>query len=119
MIGINGSTSGSTSVAGTATLGGATVRVASGSTVTPGVKYTILTTIKGGTVSGTFNSTPVIFGTLKGTLSYDATDVFLTFAFPTLTPLLPPNAPTMSSTRRTELTISSMAAARYRQPFRT
>jgi outer membrane autotransporter protein len=53
-----------------------------------------LTTIKGGTVSGTFNSTPVIFGTLKGTLSYDATDVFLTFAFPTLTPLLPPNAPT-------------------------
>jgi hypothetical protein len=31
---------------------------------------------------------------LKGTLSYDATDVFLTFAFPTLTPLLPPNAPT-------------------------
>jgi uncharacterized protein with beta-barrel porin domain len=93
MIGINGSAAGSTSVAGTATLGDATVQVASGSTVTPGVKYTILTTIKGGTVSGTFNPA-VTFGTLKGTLSYDATDVFLTFAFPTLTPLLPPNAPT-------------------------
>jgi uncharacterized protein with beta-barrel porin domain len=93
MIGIIGSTSATTTVvANTATLGGATVQVASGSTVTPGVKYTILTTIKGGTVSGTFNPA-VTFGTLKGTLSYDATDVFLTFAFPTLTPLLPPNAP--------------------------
>jgi autotransporter-associated beta strand protein len=95
MVGISGSSSSQTTVvANTATLGGATVEIANGSTVTPGVKYTILTTLKGGTVSGTFNATPITFDNLKGTLTYDATDVFLTFRFNSLAPLLPPNAPT-------------------------
>ena len=94
MVGICGTTSAQTNVvAGNATLGGATVELANGSTVTAGVKYTILTTSNGGTVSGTFNATPINFDNLRGTLTYDPTDVFLTFAFPTLSPLLPPNAP--------------------------
>jgi uncharacterized protein with beta-barrel porin domain len=92
MITINGANAAKTAVTGTAALGGASVKVANGSTVNFGQTYTILTTT--GTVSGKFN--PVVtFGSLTGTLTYDAHDVFLTFggAGNKITALLPPGSP--------------------------
>lgn len=90
MVGISGSNASKAGVSGMATLGGATVTIANGSTPQIGTTYTILTATSG--VSGTFNPT-VTFGNLTGTLSYDPNDVFLTFNFSTITPLLPPGAP--------------------------
>lgn len=95
MISVNGAgAAGKAAVTGTATLGGATVEIASGSTVTAGTKYTILTDTGGGLGgANTFNNANVSFGIYKGTLSYDADDVFITFALTSLLPLLPPGAP--------------------------
>jgi uncharacterized protein with beta-barrel porin domain len=89
-----------TVITGTATLGGAHVGIASGSILGAGTRYTILTDTGGGLGGGnTFNPT-VTYNGYVGTLSYDADDVFLTFAVaptpppPTyLTPLLPAGAP--------------------------
>ena len=93
MVTINGANASNTSVTGGfATLGGATVQVASGSVVQTGVKYTILTTT--GSTSGMFNPT-VTYGLDTGTLSYQNKNVYLTFSGPTnLTLLLPSGAPT-------------------------
>jgi autotransporter-associated beta strand protein len=92
LITTNGATASRTAViGGAAALSGANVGVASGSTIAVGTKYTILTATGG--VVGTFN--PVVnFGIYSGMLTYDADDVFLTFKFIPLTPLLPPDAPT-------------------------
>jgi uncharacterized protein with beta-barrel porin domain len=88
---IQGATNSQTQATGTATLNsGAAVNIASGSTINVNQKYTILTAAGG--VSGQFNPN-VTFGAFKGTLSYDANDVFLTFSFTNLAPLLPPGAP--------------------------
>jgi autotransporter-associated beta strand protein len=93
MIGLNATTSSDTAVKGTATLNGATVTIANGSTAQPSVTYTILTATSG--VSGTFSNTSIAFGNLKGTFNYSNPDaVTLTFQFNSLAPLLPPNAPT-------------------------
>ena len=92
MITINGANASKTNVTGAATPGGASVKVASGSTVTFGKTYTILTASGG--VSGAFNPS-VTFGSMTGTLTYDADDVFLTFGGGSnkITPLLPPGSP--------------------------
>jgi uncharacterized protein with beta-barrel porin domain len=92
LITINGANAGKTAVTGPAALGGASVKVAGGSTINFGQTYTILTATGG--VSGTFN--PVVtFGNLTGTLTYDAHDVFLSFngGSSRITPLLPPGSP--------------------------
>ena len=93
LIAITGTNNSNTSVSGgTATLGGATIQIASGSTVVLSNKYTILTASSG--VVGTFNPT-VIYDGEAGRLSYDANDVYLTFiALNNLVSLLPPGAPT-------------------------
>ena len=82
LIGINGANAAQTVVTGgSATLNGASVRIASGSVISPGTKYTILTASGG--VIGTFNP-HVASGIFTGALSYDPNDVFLTFiALPT------------------------------------
>jgi autotransporter-associated beta strand protein len=97
LISINGANASTTSINGTASLAGANLIVANGSTFVAGKKYTILTA-QGG-VSGTFNAS-VSFGGSVGTITYDAKDVFLTFANsatppapPTLTSLLPSGSP--------------------------
>jgi autotransporter-associated beta strand protein len=90
MVGINASSTSSANVSGTATLGGANVTIVNGSAPQIGTTYTILTAASG--VSGTFNPT-VSFGNLTGTLSYDPNDVFLSFKFSPIAPLLPPGAP--------------------------
>ncbi len=91
LITINGASNSKVTASGPATLNsGATVNVAPGSTINANQKYTILTAAGG--VSGQFNPN-VTFGPFKGTLSYDATDVFLTFGFASVAPLLPPGAP--------------------------
>ena len=92
LITINGGTAAKTAVTGSAAPGGAAVKVASGSTINFGQKYTILTATGG--VIGTFNPN-VTFGSLSGTLTYDADDVFLSFngAGNRITPLLPPGTP--------------------------
>jgi outer membrane autotransporter protein len=92
LITINGANAGKTAVTGTAGPGGASVKIASGSTINFGQTYTILTATGG--VSGTFN--PIVtFGNLTGTLTYDAHDVFLSFngGSSKITPLLPPGSP--------------------------
>ena len=90
MISVNSSTASQAIVSGTATLGGASVKIANGSTPQVGVTYTILTSTTG--VFGTFN--PIVrFGDLEGTLTYDFNDVFLTFKISSLRALLPPHAP--------------------------
>jgi uncharacterized protein with beta-barrel porin domain len=76
LLSFNGAAASSTMVNGSATLGGASVRVANGSTITKGTQYTILHADGG--VSGTFNP-QVRFGTFVGAFSYDADDVFLSF----------------------------------------
>ncbi len=92
LIAISGATAAKTAVTGTAAAGGASVKVGNGSTVNFGQTYTILTATGG--VSGKFNPN-VTFGTLTGTLSYDADDVFLSFngGGNRITPLLPPGSP--------------------------
>ncbi len=90
MISISGTNAGNTAVGGMATLGGASVDIAGGSTIAAGHKYTILTASGG--VSGTFDPT-VDYGFYIGTLSYDADDVYLTLNFQSLASLLPPGAP--------------------------
>jgi outer membrane autotransporter protein len=90
LITINGVTNSKVNAGGSATLNsGATVNIAAGSTINPNQTYTILTA---GLVTGQFNPNAT-FGAFRGTLSYDANDVFLTFSFANLAPLLPPGAP--------------------------
>ena len=91
LITINGATNSKVTASGAATLNsGATVKIASGSTINSNQTYAILTATGG--VTGQFNPN-VTFGAFKGTLSYDAHDVFLTFAVTSMAPLLPPGAP--------------------------
>jgi outer membrane autotransporter protein len=91
LITINGASNSKVTASGAATLNsGATVNIASGSTINTNQTYTILTAAGG--VSGQFDPN-VTFGAFKGTLTYDANDVFLTFGFTSLSPLLPPGAP--------------------------
>src|SRR5262249_34834071 len=85
LVTINGAASSKVDATGVATLNGAGVSIASGSAINVGTKYTILTATGG--VSGQFNPN-VTVGALKGTLSYDANDAFLTFGFVNLAPLL-------------------------------
>jgi uncharacterized protein with beta-barrel porin domain len=88
---VSGAASSKFTTGGSATLNSsAMVTIANGSSIVAGDKYTILTATGG--VTGTFNPT-VKFGNFNGTLSYDANDVFLTFNFASLAPLLPPTAP--------------------------
>jgi uncharacterized protein with beta-barrel porin domain len=91
---ISGAASSKTTVTGAATLGGASVQIATGSTVTAGFKYTILTDTAGD-LGGTnlFNPTVNFGQAYTATLSYDADDVFLTFKLNSLLPLLPPGTP--------------------------
>jgi uncharacterized protein with beta-barrel porin domain len=93
LVTINGARASSASVTGTATLGGAQVAIASGSTVVVGQKYTILTDTGGGLGSSNTFADTVGFDRLRGTLSYDDNDVYATFRWAPLGPLLPPNAP--------------------------
>ncbi len=92
LVAVNGIASSLFSTAGSATLNSGTkVNVASGSNIVAGDKYTILTATGG--ITGVFDPT-VRSGDFVGTLSYDADDAYLTFAFvpPTISGLLPPNA---------------------------
>jgi uncharacterized protein with beta-barrel porin domain len=90
---INGASTSSTSVTGAAALGGAQLVLANGSTVAAGHKYTILTDTGGGLGgTNTFAGT-LTYGKLRGTLSYDADDVYLTFQSPSLGALLPGGVP--------------------------
>jgi uncharacterized protein with beta-barrel porin domain len=69
-----------TLISGSATLGGATVSIDAGSSISAGVQYTILTDTAGGIgIGGNTFSPTVTFGGLIGELSYNADDVFLTF----------------------------------------
>jgi uncharacterized protein with beta-barrel porin domain len=79
-------TSSFASVSGVATPGGATVEIASGSSIAFHQTYTILTATGG--VSGTFDPT-VVPGSAKATLSYDADDAYLTFTTSTIAAFLP------------------------------
>jgi uncharacterized protein with beta-barrel porin domain len=91
---IAGASASKTVVTGSATLGGASVQVASGSVVTKGVKYTILTDTAGDLGGANIFNPVVLYGANQGFLSYDANDVYLTFALNSnLLPLLPPGAP--------------------------
>ncbi len=66
-------------VASGATLSGGTVNVlAQNGTYSPSTKYTILTTTNSNGLSGTFDKVTSNLAFFKPTLSYDATDVFLT-----------------------------------------
>jgi autotransporter-associated beta strand protein len=86
LVDINGSAASKAVVNGTASLAGAQVGI-SGSTFNLNQKYTILTASGG--VSGSFDPTVVTGALYKATLSYDPTDVFVTFSLNQLTPLLP------------------------------
>ena len=93
LVTINGASASYTSVTGTATLGGAQIAIAAGSTVVVGQKYTILTDTGGGLGSGNTFAGLVGYDRLRGTISYDANDVYVTFQWAPLGPLLPPDAP--------------------------
>jgi uncharacterized protein with beta-barrel porin domain len=93
LVTINGSSASYAAVTGTASLGGAQVSIASDSQVIPRQKYTILTDTGGGLGGSNSFAGSVDYGRLRGTLSYDANDVYVTFQWPTLGPLLPANAP--------------------------
>ncbi len=93
LITINGTNASSANVTGLALLGGAQVSVASGSAVIAGHKYTILTDTGGGLGGGNVFANAVGYGALRGTLSYDADDVYVTFNPATLRSLLPSPAP--------------------------
>jgi autotransporter-associated beta strand protein len=89
LITIDGASAGKTSVTGgSASLGGASVSIASGSTFVVGTRYTILTADGG--IVGTFNPT-VTYGAYTGVLGYDRDDVYLT-VLPSLLPGAPTNA---------------------------
>jgi uncharacterized protein YhjY with autotransporter beta-barrel domain len=93
---ISGGNASRTAVTGAATLGGASVQIASGSMITAGTKYTILTDTLGGIGGSNTFAGAVSYNGQTGTLSYDADDVYLTFAsaaVANLLALLPPNAP--------------------------
>jgi uncharacterized protein with beta-barrel porin domain len=93
LVTINGASASYTSVTGTSTLGGAQVSIAAGSTVVMDKRYTILTDTGGGLGgSNTFAGT-IGYDRLRGTLSYDANDVYATFQLASLGSLLPPDAP--------------------------
>ena len=70
---------------------GAVFAVGSASAPTVGTTFTVLTANTG--VTGTFSDPTVVFGEYRGTLSYDADDVFLSVTYNSLTSLLPPNPP--------------------------
>jgi autotransporter-associated beta strand protein len=92
VITINGIAASKTDVSGAATLNsGASVKIASGSTIDAKNNYTILTASGG--VSGAFSPTGT-YGAYDFTLSYNTNDVFLTFSPANLAALLPPGAPT-------------------------
>ena len=74
LVSLNGAATSNTMVSGSASLSGASVGVARGSTFVQGTQYTILHADGG--VNGTFNP-QVRFGALVGTLTYDTNDVFL------------------------------------------
>ena len=93
LVTINGANASYTSVTGTATLGGAQVSIASGSTVVMDKRYTILTDAGGGLGGGNTFAGTVGYDRLRGTLSYDANDVYATFQWVPLGSLLPPDAP--------------------------
>jgi uncharacterized protein with beta-barrel porin domain len=93
LVTINGASASTAGVSGTATLGGAQVAIAGGSTVVVGRKYTILTDTGGGLGGSNTFAGPVGYDRLRGTLSYDADDVYATFQWAPLGPLLPPDAP--------------------------
>ena len=93
LVTINGTSTSYTSVTGTVSLGGAQVSIANGSKVVAGQKYTILTDTGGGLGGSNEFAGTVGYDRLRGTLSYDANDVYVTFKWATLGPLLPPNAP--------------------------
>jgi outer membrane autotransporter protein len=89
---LGGGGNSNTVVTGTATLNGAAVAINASGPLAPLTPYTIL---QAGQVSGTFG--PVTFnGSLTGVrnphLTYDATDVFVSFDYGALLPLLPQNA---------------------------
>ncbi|MGO8738754.1 beta strand repeat-containing protein [Rhodoblastus sp.] len=81
---IIGSSAGLTSITGGATLGDASVVIASGSSVSAG-KYIILTDTTekfGATYDNVFATTTVVVDGLVGTVGYDPYDVYITFAAP-------------------------------------
>ena len=78
---INGASASSINISGAATLGGATVTIAAGSTVTTGRTYTIMVA---GSLSGTFNPTITYDGDV-GIISYVGDDVDLVFKAPCFT----------------------------------
>lgn len=92
MITINGANTSNTSVSGgSATLGGASVALASGSSIVLNHTYTILTA-SGGLV-GTFN--PIVTdGAYRGAVSNVGNSVDVTFTLAPSLPPLPPGAPT-------------------------
>ena len=75
---IYGASASETTISGTATLGGAAVTIASGSTVTARTTYTIL---GAAALSGTSNPS-VTYDGLVGAISYVSDDVDLMFALP-------------------------------------
>ena len=93
LVTINGASASYTSVTGTATLGGAQVAIAAGSTVVVGQKYTILTDTGGGLGSSNTLAGLAGYDRLRGSISYDANDVYVTFQWAPLGPLLPSDAP--------------------------
>jgi hypothetical protein len=82
---INGANASETAITGTATLGGATVTIAGGSTVDANTKYTILADTGGGIGGTNTFSGNITYGGLVGTFSYDADHAYLEFSGPSLT----------------------------------
>ena len=81
-----------TNISNTATLTGATLAInATGAGYTLGTRYTVLTALGGFGVPPTaFANTTATSGPVKATISYDATDVFITLSQALLGPQLPP-----------------------------
>jgi uncharacterized protein with beta-barrel porin domain len=93
LVTINGTSTSYTSVTGTVSLGGAHVSIANGSAPILDKKYTILTDTGGGLGGSNEFAGTVGYDRLRGTLSYDANDVYVTFKWAQFSPLLPSNAP--------------------------
>ena len=93
LVTINGASASYTSVTGTAALGGAQVSIANGSKVIAGQKYTILADTGGGLGGSNTFAGSIGYDRLRGTLSYDANDVYATFQSASLGSLLPADAP--------------------------
>lgn len=78
---ISGSSASETIITGTATLGDANVTIATGSTVTTGTPYLILTDTAGGLgVGGNVFNPTVSYNGYTGALTYTPDDVYLTFS---------------------------------------